>query len=245
MPSMQRLRYAIIPTHNRHDLLAALVLELVTQVDLIYVIDNASDPPVEKRALHGIAAGERGRVVVIRDGEQPPNLTRLWTVGLEQIAIDVESYRFTEFAAVPVEWDVAFFNDDVELYQGWFDAVAGPLREHGAAAACIHPWMPGLVMKTEPDGDLGSRLTGPAFVIRGELARKEGDPLWPDISMRWWWQDTDLDWAARRNGGTLLIPGRAPRHLHENEAMNANPALGEQAGRDRARFVEKHGYAPW
>ena len=47
----QRGRYAVIPAHNYQDTLIPLVVEMTAQVDLVIVIDNASDPPISHTAL--------------------------------------------------------------------------------------------------------------------------------------------------------------------------------------------------
>lgn len=238
----QRGSYAVIPAHNHQDTLIPLVVEMVTQVDLVVVIDNASDPPISHPALfaarmlaHGGEVGAVGRMWLWRDAEQPPNLSRLWNAGLSACAADAKRRGLAE-------WDVAILNDDAVVPPGWMATVREPMRADGAAAACTYG-RGNRVMKTEPDADIGNRLYGPAFVLRGELAAKPGDPLWTDERLRWWFQDTDTDWRARRNGGMLITPGPHVPNLRANQSTVGE--LAEQAGRDRETFREIWGWVPW
>lgn len=229
-------RYAIIPTHNRPIDLASLVQSLGKQCDQIIVIDNASPKPVSEVALNSLT-GVQARVTVVRDDEQPPNLSRLWNIGLELVADLSEVFDDTE-------WDVAILNDDTVLPHGWFDYVSWGLRRANhayAPAVCCGALAPGAVgeamLKREPDRDLMTRMTPHAFVTRGELG------LRADEQLRWWWQDTDFDWRARQAGGVLILPG----YVAVNSKANSTTfgALAEQAGRDRETFRQKWGNNPW
>lgn len=239
-PPGQRGRYAIIPTHNRIDEVTRLVVEMTQQVDTVMVIDNASDPRVRVEDLtyardSALVPDATGKIWSWYDEEQPPNLARLWNDGLSACATMAKREGYTE-------WDVAILNDDVQPYAGWFARCAEAMRAAGAAAACTGPRP---VLKTEPDADLGGRMYGPAFVIRGELAASLDGPLRADERLKWWFQDTDLDWRARRNGGMLVVVGDHVPHLYPNRSTVTVPELGEQAGRDRETFREIHGWCPW
>lgn len=236
--------YAIIPTHNRHAEVAALAGAMAMQAGMVVVIDNASTPPVahdelvEARFAHvRDGGGDPGRIWLWRDEEQPPNLSRMWNAGLAAIADDAARAGY-------VEWDVAILNDDAVVPEGWFALVAGAMRSAGAAAACsLANIGHRSILKTEPDADIGRRLYGPAFIIRGELAAGPVAPLVAEERLPWWFQDTDLDWKARRAGGMLLVPGPHVPNMHANESTVG--ALAEQAGRDRETFREIWGGVPW
>ena len=218
-------RFALIPTRNRHKELANTVTDIADQVDLIYVIDNGSDPPIHEARL----PVDPMQVIVIRDSEQPPNLSRLWNLGLDQIAMAAE-----------VEHKVAILNDDTRVPPGWFDAVEEAMDRTGAAAGCASPWEPHLaqeILKTGPDGDLANRMVGWAFMLRGE------SQLRVDERLRWWWGDTDLDWKARGAGGMVVVPSHRVDNLYPNASTTG--VLAEQAGRDRATFAELWGWNPW
>lgn len=234
--------FAIIPTHNRHNLVAELAAEMSAAVDCVLVIDNASTPPLSDYALweyqqrhSAIEAwrrAHRGKIVVHRDLEQPPNLSRLWQLGLrraEQLA------GLREWA----EWDVAMLNDDAIMVPGWFDLVAKPMREHNCAVACAWPGP----MRIDRSGTAVRWLYGPAFVMRGELAKGPGDPLWPDERLQWWGGDNLMDIRAQVNGGSLRVPGPMIENRHANESTVG--ALAEQAGRDRETFREIAGFYAW
>lgn len=217
-------RYAVIPTRDRPADLAVVVTALHRQdVDTIVVDNNPSFSP------HTLPPA---MCLVIVDGEQPPNLSRLWNLGIEAAAKEAASAGHTE-------WDVAVVNDDAVIPDGWFDACSAAMRRTGAAAACSDPHgrLTAPLLKTEPDGDPYTRMCGWAFLLRGEAG------LRADEQLRWWYGDTDLDWAARAAGGMVIVPGHPVGNLYANSTTVG--VLAEQAGRDRGAFAAKHGSAPW
>lgn len=220
-------RFAIVLTHNRPEMLARCVTAIAAQVGMVLVVDNASDPPATTPT-------EVGNAVLIHDPGQPPNLARLWNRGLDAITHWVD-------VAGAARWDVALLCDDAITPAGWVDAVSATMRRSAAAAGCthaIHPVGTPLV-KTAPDGDLPNRMTGWAFVLRGEAG------LRADESMAWWWCDTDLDWQARHAGGMVIAPGPVVPNERPNDYTYSVPGLAERAGRDRQAFAAKWGSAPW
>jgi hypothetical protein len=228
-------RYAVVPTHNRLPELTTLVRGLVGQCDGILVVDNASTPPLNQNDLYQATANLRdwANFRIIHDPEQPPNLSRLWNVGLDAVA--------KACATVGVDrWDVAIFNDDAVVPAGWWTVVSDALRSHeSAVVACTPAYGPigAPVLKTQPDGDVGSRMTPWAWVAKGELGQRS------DESMRWWWFDTAWDWSARAAGGMLIVPG--PTVVNSKANSSTVGVLAEQAGRDRRRFAEIYGGNPW
>ncbi len=213
-------RYAIIPTHNRPEQLRALVASLGTQCDVIVIVDNASTPPVDQADLLDVVPAAVA-VEVIRDEEQPPNLARFWNLMFDRCA---------ELANGADEWDVAVLNDDAVVPTGWYGACSNGLRAHESAViAHTSPTSPQLL--TRIHNNPGNRMTPHAFVIRGEVG------LRADESMRWWYQDTDLDFQARLAGGTLSVPG--PRVINANANSTTVGELAEQAQKDRAVFEAK------
>lgn len=225
-------RYAVVPTHNRHDELTQLVSQLSLQCDGVVIIDNASSPPVNARSLHD-AADWNLNITIIRDTEQPPNLSRLWNVGLNAVKITMDLIGEDL-------WNVAIINDDAVMPDDWWDDVSANMRKTPAVAACRYSYEGNtseLALKTTPDANIGQRLCGWAFMMRGESG------LRIDERFRWWYGDTDLDWQARTTGGMLLVPGKPVGNVHANKSTVG--VLAEQAGRDRQTFVEKWGWAPW
>lgn len=214
-------RFAVILTHNRPELLRQTWQAIGPQVDMVIVIDNASDPAVEMESAEG------WRTVVLRILEQPPNLARLWNIGIAA-ATDV---------ATPGEQPyVAVLCDDAAIPEGWFAAVTDLMKLTGAVVGCSGH---GTRVKTEPDSNLGERMPGHAWIL---------DPIStvrPDESMAWWWCDTDIDWQARKAGGMAMVDGFYVHNIHPNDWTMRRPELGEQAGQDGLAFVAKWGWRPW
>jgi hypothetical protein len=214
-------RFAVIPTRDRPQELGECVTSLRDQGDHIIVVSNGADetlfPP---------------DVLVVNDDEQPPNLSRLWNHGMDMAAHHagvVESGR----------WEVGVFNDDTVTPAGWWDAVSTAMQLTGAAAGCSDPFgrLTAPQVKTVPDSDIYGRMTGWAFMLRGEAG------LRADERLRWWFGDTDLDWAARAVGGMVMVPGFPVANSRANSTTVG--VLAEQAGRDRETFTTIHGWAPW
>lgn len=230
------IKTAVILTHNRPELLDRCVAAISPQVDAVLIIDNASDPPVHETALDGLP----GFPYVFRVAEQPPNIPRMWKLGIgwsETIAgWDDDGNR------VPVH--CAFLCDDAIVPPGWFDAVSEAMQRTGAAAGCSDPF--GRLggedrLKTEQDSDISGRMIGWAFIL--DLAAN----IFPDESMAWWWCDTDIDWQARAAGGfvmtggpELIVPNERP-----GEFTGTVPGLMQQSGDDGVTFAAKWRGRPW
>jgi glycosyltransferase involved in cell wall biosynthesis len=221
-------RYAMVLTHDRPELLKQCVAAISAQVDVLLIIDNASDPPVPP--------AEQDGVTVMNIPDQPPNLSRFWNTGLNW----VETWVSTNIPATP-EWNVAILCDDVIVPEGWFETVASCMREHGATAASTHQWYPisAPIMKKAPDQDLTNRMCGWAFVLAGESGIRA------DEDLKWWFCDTDLDWQARTKGGMVVCPGPVAQNIHPNDWTARVPGLAEQSGQDGVTFARKHGGRPW
>jgi glycosyltransferase involved in cell wall biosynthesis len=224
-------RFAVVLTHNRPELLTRCVAAIAPQVDLVLVVDNASDPPVNLDDLHAVGGSD---VLLLSVPGQPPNLARLWNLGFEVV-------RRAAGDADYGQWDIAVLCDDAIAPDGWVDTVATGMRAHGAAAAATHSIAPvaAPILKTAPDADIANRMPGWAFVLRGELG------LRADESMHWWYQDTSLDFSARLAGGMVIVPGSVVVNELPNDFTSSVPGLAEQAARDREAFAAKWGEVPW
>lgn len=232
-------RIAVVATHNRPAELARLVDAIAPQCDRIIVIDNASDPPIPRYKIEEWPVGRSGEpnscwIKVVHDAEQPPNLSRLWNIG-----IDITAGLCRDLPA----WDVAVLNDDAVPPPGWWDAVSGAMRLHGADAACADPFdrLPqGMTWVLHADAPMtvGTRLAGWAMMLRGEW-----DGARFDERFRWWCGDDDISLRARQAGGLVHVGGYpVPNTGADTSTMGV---LAEQSGRDMAAFVEKHGKRPW
>lgn len=227
-------RFAVILAHNRPELLCETWCAVGPQVDMVIVIDNASTPPVDADALHG----DGWATVVLRIPDQPPNLARMWNVGIERV-IDMHEARTGDEKGRPF---VAVLCDDAPPPPGWFDAVAAAMVETGAVVGASAPAMFGFAgpprVKRERDDDLAGRMPGWAWIL---------DPVSPvraDESMAWWWCDTAIDWDARAAGGMVMIGSHPVPNVRPNE-FTARPDLLAQSGQDGLTFVAKYGWRPW
>lgn len=219
-------RAAVIPTRNRHDMLADCINSVVDQVDRVIIIDNLSSPPIDPEPWHG-------KVGVVSLPIDPPNISTLWNVGIA--LADAQAHQHAD------AWDIAVLNSDVTVPAGWIETLSTAMRsttavlaypdQHGGRQQILHT-------KAEPI-NLRQRITGYAFMLRGETG------LRLDESMAWWYSDDTLDWEARERGGALLVPGIPVEHRCPNGSMYERPELQAQAGRDRETFRQKWGRTPW
>lgn len=236
---MEIPRVAVVATYNRPAELRRLLDAITPQCHAVVVVDNASDPPVDLLKFWPVEALDRSfcRVHVLRDEEQPPNLSRLWNVGLDYARKMIVDPRAGE------SWDVAVLNDDAVPPPGWWTAVSNSMRFHGAAAGSSDPFDQlsiGQYRMWFDDAPMSvtTRLAGWAMMLRGEW-----DGARFDETFRWWAGDDDLSLRARQAGGIVHVGGYpVPNTGADSSTVGV---LAEEAGRDMARFVEKHGRRPW
>jgi hypothetical protein len=227
-------RVAVIPTRDRHQMLFDAVVPLTSQVDQIIIVDNFSDPVIGPNTWGMAEWWEEDLITVIRHNEDPPNISRLWNLGL----ITAESMARESGHEV---WDVSVINSDVVVPHLWTERLSAAMRSTSAVLA--YPDQSGytsgrILHRHAGPVPLTQRITGYAHMMRGEAHLRY------DESMAWWYSDDDMDWTARQQGGALLVPGLAVEHRDPNGSTNARPELQEQAGRDRQTFINKWGRAP-
>jgi glycosyltransferase involved in cell wall biosynthesis len=217
-----RKRGALILTHNRPELLAQAIAAIKPQVDVVLVIDNASSPPASVEA----------DVHLLYVPDQPPNLANLWNQGFDWYKRRIKASHGL---------DIAMLCDDAIVPEGWYVAVTEGMRRTGAATGCSNPWgtQHSPRVKTAPDNDIMGRMTGWAFVIDADKG------LRADETMKWWWQDTSLDFESRLCGGMVMVGGYPVPNVHPGEYTNTIPGLGEQVGKDRQAFAARWGGVPW
>lgn len=227
MDTMTVPAYAVIPSRGRINDLADTVAAIAPQVELVIIVDNGYEPPL-------IAVQFPGAICMHRYTEDPPNISRLWNLGIACAGLRARHAGYQE-------WDVAVLNDDAVVCQGWLTGLSEPMRGHNAALACADPHgtLQAPLHKTEPDSNIAWRLTGWAYVLRGEYG------LTLDEQFGWWWGDTDLDWRARQTGGLVIVPGLPVEHRWPNAYTNDRPELAAQTALDRAAFQAKWGRVPW
>lgn len=226
-------RAVVVPTRNRHRMLFDLVHSLWGQCDRVIVVDNASDPSIQPLTWGMMEWWDTDFVHLVRDNQDPPNISRLWNLGLivaEEMAIqrDVDS------------WDVAVLNSDVVVPRGWMEGMSRAMRSTDAVLAYPDQSRGTQQILHQVAGPvaMNHRITGYAHIMRGEANLRY------DETMAWWYSDDDMDWTARERGGALLVPGLSVEHRAPNESTNARVELQEQAGRDRETFRHKWGRTP-
>ncbi len=217
---------ALIITHNRHELLEQCVTRVEPQVNSVFIIDNMSDPPVR--------SDWDANVRVWHEPLQPPNIGYMWNLGLDYIQGHVRALGIQR-------WNVSMLCDDTDVPEDWVSRVGETMRYHNATAASAHYVRPITtpIIHRQPDGDIMNRMHGAAFVLNGERGIRA------DESMHWWFQDTDIDWQCRLNGGVVIVPGPIAVNLQPNFYTNTKPELGARTGEDREAFRLKWGGVPW
>lgn len=235
-------RIAVIPTRNRHDMMLDLLWDCRDQFDHIIVVDNFSDPMLDRRWLQRSGWMDdlySAHVSFIHNHMDPPNISFFWNQGIQR-ADDI-------IRGKTQRWDIAVLNSDVRIPKHWASAMSVAMRSTSAVLA--YPYQFGDAMpandfgvialhtKAEPV-PLTHRITGYAYMLRGEAG------LRIDTSMRWWYSDDDLDWSARLRGGAALVAGLGVEHRDPNGSTNAREALQIQAGHDRQTFLNKWGRTP-
>lgn len=233
--------YAVIPTHNRHDELSELLATIPHFVETL-VIDNASTPAVfeHPRFLQRTRGWE-----VIRDDEQPPNLSRLWNIGLQWAADRyAKYYDRPNKLSLSNEYGVAVLNDDVLLSPGLLTALAAKLIQHDVDIAFPGPvGTRDFVNRELPFPGTALRMTGWCFMVRGS------SELRADESLRWWCGDDDIQAQAVTHGrGSVRVGLRdfevaGLQHRHPDEQTTG--VLREQTEVDMKTFVAKWGQHPW
>ena len=215
---------AVIPSRDRPADLQRCLESLTGQVDVAIIVDNGSSPPIDPADISKILP-----VIVIRDPQQPPNLSQLWNVGIAAVAA----------LAGNECWHVAIVNDDAVVPPVWMGSLVSAMEIRGATAGCYDPHSPvGMPrLYREPLISVMDRMVGWAFVLHG------CDGLMADEDLRWWYGDTAIDVQARKMGGTLIMPGDQVHNYRANASTTG--ILAEQAGRDRATFEAKYGPVPW
>lgn len=221
--------WAVVPSNGRR-YLDDLITSLIGQVYDVIVVANTWERDGSPTLLESAGLP----VCVVEDEREGRNISRWWNLGLDTVARHAGWLGETE-------WDVLVVNDDVVCPPGFVETLSSRMR--ATTAVCAYPDQAGgrqEILHTEPGPvPLGQRITGYAFLLRGETG------LRADESLMWWAGDDDIDWSARRQGGALLVPGIPVEHRAPDVQTNASPVLTAQAGRDMDTFAAKWGARPW
>lgn len=189
----------------------------------VVVVDNSDQ---------GVRIGTHLGIPTVWDPHQPPNLSKLWNLGLNRVA------KLAADEGVE-RYDVAVLNDDAVIPPWWFEQLGSAMREHRCVAAGYGP-VDRIVVHREPGTTrLHERMPGWAFLLRGEVGIRA------DERFRWWCGDNDIDMQSRRAEGTLIHPRDEVKHYYPDQSTATRPELQALTGPDMARFVDKWGWRPW
>lgn len=218
---------AIIPSKGRECLRDA-IKSIDPQVDHVVIIYN------NEIINHLTVPPHSDKEVNITYNLDPPNISKFWNRGIHVSKVIAEKLKWEE-------WNTVIVNDDVVVPRNFVKTLDHAMRETTAVLA--YPDQFGTVQspcmhQTANPIDIRHRITGYAFMLRGEAGMKF------DPSFGWWYGDDDLDWRCREAGGSLLVPGCAVEHEFPNGYTVSDPRLTAQAGKDRESFLNKWGRTP-
>ena len=217
--------FAVIPTKNRPELLADCVESLDGQVHTVIVVDNGSTPPVP------LIPGLVSDLWIIRHDEYPPNISRLWNLGIDQAA------KVAAIKGWP-KWNVLVVNDDIVAPPMLVESLSAAMRAE--QAACAYPDQHDVgrrILNSRAEPVLtAERICGYTFMLRGEA------DIRADEDFVWWFGDDTIDWECRLAGGSLLVPGVKVEHRAPDVQTRADPVLAEQTNRDHKTWIAKWGY---
>lgn len=213
--------WAVVPAHRPAlPVLSTCLAALDVPAERVVVVANGPDP---------IRPDEVPATVIV-DPTPGRAIGRWWNLGLDAVAAH----------AAPAH-DVLVLNADAVPGPALAATLSAALREHGHAVA--YPDVYGILppggtwacAEPGPLPDLRRRMTGYAFLLRGELGLR-ADPRY-----LWWYGDDDLEWRARAAGGTVMVADATVAH---DPAGGDLTGLEDVVAADRAAFVARWGRAP-
>jgi hypothetical protein len=216
----------------------------------VWAVACTHRPDIEAMNKTVALMGLGKKTIVVANGENPPtpdeipearvlidrepvyNMPRWWNKGLDYVH---EQNRGKNY-------EVFIFGSDTMAEHSVVIRLAEVLREQDVAATCPDRYgvIPagGVVFedRLERIRDMRYRMTGYAFVLRGELE------LRADPKFRSWYIDDDLEWQARERGGTAMVGGLRVGHPLAGSPLS--PMLQQWAREDREKFKAKWGDYP-
>ena len=221
---MRPPRYAIIPSNGR-ECLRQCVDAILPQVDQVEIIRTDRTTLGWEQYIT-----EKSGVLTVVD--QGINISKWWNLGLGFVGLSHGLQKQRE------KYDVAILNDDTIVPEGWFDAVAGQMRDKRAVGASSGSPIGMPVLHSRPGPrPLDQRMQGFAFIVAGETGIRA------DEQFAWYCGDDDLEWRLSAGGGVVVIPGFPVQHLHPNAQITSE--IHELIAKDMQSFVDKWGTRPW
>jgi hypothetical protein len=227
---MRYPRYAVIPSNGR-ECLKDSVKAIMDQVDRVVIVATGGDTAFWAVMRSWVKVEVLG---VIRP---EANISVWWNAGLNRVERRVTQPIAGGQIVLQHKWDVAVLNDDAIVPEGWFDAVAGTIRQMGVAAGCSGAHGMPVLHTQDVAPPLQTRMQGFAFILAGELG------LRADEQFIWYCGDDDLGRRAAVAGGMVMVPGFPVEHLYPNGQVSGK--LMSAIPGDMQRYVDKWGQRPW
>lgn len=126
--TVRRLKFCVVPTHDRPVDFADCLAAIGPQVDHVVVVSHDASYAQVEWATKGIS--------VVPYREYPPNISRMWNLGLDRV----------QWLSADEPYDVAILNDDAIVPPGWFTKITEGMRARGAVmGSAPRPGCPGMV----------------------------------------------------------------------------------------------------
>jgi GT2 family glycosyltransferase len=210
--AVNRLRVAVITTHDRPKDFEDCVAAIATQVDMLAVVAHGM-PDYVWEVLGAYTKPSRPALMVIPYEAEVLNISKMWNMGFaaaEHYAVYGTGYQR--------QYDVAVLNDDAIVPPDWFKRVVLEMRLMSAAAGAA-----------ARAGD--PRMAGFAFIVDGDSGIRA------DEQFEWWYGDDDIARQANSLGGVAQPWGLDVEHRHPNSTTVG--ILAEKARDDRGRYKRK------
>lgn len=209
--------WVLIPAARQHLALLQENLQILGELTAnTLVVSNGEHPLTEH---------ETGTHVIVDDGDI--NISRWWNLGLDWI--EEQDYDYEHHVLV-LNADARIQVKDIARLSAALDrdpsaVMAGPKPEFGTSK------------ETRPV-PLGIHVRVPGFCFMLTSL----NPIRADEQFRWWCGDDDLEWRARKLGGTLRVGRIEYGHLGDGVPKGELLALAKE---DLIRFEAKWGIRPW
>lgn len=214
--------FAVIPTKDKWRDALRLACQLADEGVVVVVLDNNEICQVNQVINNVIWKHTPGATI-----------TQMWNIGWRKINESV----------VVKEWNVAFFNDDIELLPGSYRALVDEMRDWGDIWLASADWLANFEDGLHPGGsrivsgtakDRG--IAGWCFMLRGEI----GPPYRRfDEQFLWWCGDDDIVKQIELDGGKCAIVHGVPVKHEGTATGKLYPELQQVGWDDMERFNKK------
>lgn len=191
------------------------------------IVTNGPEP-IQSEELPGVR--------VLHDPKAGINIYRWWNLGLDHID-DLD----------PDPHHVLVMNADARITAAGVARLSYYLERSPAVMAGPKRSFRNYLNTTPGPQGLEVRIPGFCFMLDSQAREVDPEsdeeiPLRADERFLWWCGDDDLEWRARRIGGTLLVGG--VKFLHLGSGIPRNH-FADLARIDVLTFEQKWGVRPW